>query len=111
MEYEPLAVNATEARNNASKLAMCIRDNEDAHVGEALPTTAYCGMCGRNASSEGLMMVYVHDNHIIPIGTDVCRQYFLERLAYHREREVRANHPEKSRRLARIDLAIQRAGD
>lgn len=107
MEYEPFAVTAKEARNNAAKLAMCLRDNDDARVGETKRMAVYCGMCGKT-HEDGLLLVHVHDNEVVGIGPVACRQMLHERLTYHRHREVNGDHPQKVIRLQRLDTALER---
>lgn len=107
MEYVPFAVTAKEARNNAAKLAMCLRDNADARVGETKRMAVYCGMCGKT-HENGLLLVYVHDNEVVGIGPTACCELLHERLTYHREREVNSDHPEKALRLQRLDTALER---
>ncbi|MCC7423458.1 MAG: hypothetical protein IT428_24545 [Planctomycetaceae bacterium] len=107
MEYEPFAVTVKEARNNASKLAMCLRDNADARVGETKRMAVYCGMCGKTHDS-GLLLIHVHDEEVVGIGPVACRQMLHERLTYHRDREVNGDHPHKTLRLQRIDTALER---
>lgn len=109
MEYAPLSTTPVEARNNASKLAMCLRDNDDARVGEWQHSPNFCGMCGRSPKTESLLLVYVHANHPIGIDGADCKGHLLERLAYHRNREELGSHAEKPARLARLDAAIQQA--
>jgi hypothetical protein len=107
MEYVPFAVTAKEARNNASKLAMCLRDNDDARVGETKRMAVYCGMCGKT-HEDGLLLIHVHDGEIVGIGPAACCRMLHERLTYHRERERNGDHPEKTLRLQRLETALER---
>ncbi|MCC7419197.1 MAG: hypothetical protein IT428_02835 [Planctomycetaceae bacterium] len=107
MEYLPFSVTAKEARNNAAKLAMCLRDNEDARVGETKRMAVYCGMCGKT-HEDGLLLIHVHEGEIVGIGPVACRRMLHERLNYHRDREVNGDHQEKKLRLQRLDTALER---